>query len=88
MYSNNFEIERRDDYLALWVWETGTAVSTVRLAASVDMTVGEARELAAMLTEYADRDSPTEHANAKAEFEEDLRRESMYDFMTSPMEGK
>ena len=76
MYSNTFEIERRDDYLALWVWETGTAVSTVRLAASVDMTVGEARALAAMLTEYADRDSPTEHANAKAEFEEDLRREN------------
>lgn len=88
MIANTFEIESRDDYLALWVWETGPAVSTVRLAASVDMTVGEARELAAMLTEYADRDSPTEHANAKAEFEEDLRRESMYDFMTSPMEGK
>ena len=88
MYSNTFEIERRDDYLALWVWETGPAVSTVRLAASVDMTVGEARELAAMLTEFLDKDSPTEHANAKAEFEEDLRRESMYDFMTSPMEGK
>ena len=88
MYSNTFEIERRDDYLALWVWETGPAVSTVRLAASVDMTVGEARELAAMLTEYADRDSPTEHANAKAEFEEDLQRESMYEYMTSPMEGK
>ena len=88
MYSNTFEIERRDDYLALWVWETGCGASTVRLAASVDMTVGEARELAAMLTEYADRDSPTEHANAKAEFEEDLRRESMYDFMASQMEKK
>ena len=88
MYSNTFEIERRDDYLALWVWETGSSVSTVRLAASVDMTVGESRDLAAMLTEYADKDSPTEHANAKAEFEEDLRRESMYDFMISPMEKK
>ena len=76
MCSNTFEIERRDDYLTLWVWETGCGASTVRLAASVDMTVGEARELAAMLTEYADRDSPTEHANAKAEFEEDLRREN------------
>ncbi len=88
MYSNTFEIERRDESLALWVWETSCGASTVRLAASVDMTVGEARELAAMLTEYADKDSPTEHANAKAEFEEDLRRESMYDFMTSPMEKK
>ena len=88
MYSNTFEIERRDESLALWVWETCPPVSAVRLAASVDMTVGEARELAAMLTEYADKDSPTEHANAKAEFEEDLRRESMYDFITSPMEKK
>ena len=88
MYSNTFEIERRDDYLALWVWETCHPVSAVRLAASVDMSVGEARELAAMLAEFLDKDSQTEHANAKAEFEEDLRRESMYDFMTSPMEEK
>ncbi len=76
MYSNTFEIERRDESLALWVWETCPPVGAVQLAASVDMTIGEARELAAMLTEFLDKDSPTEHANAMAEFEEDLRREN------------
>ncbi len=88
MIVSTFEIERHESGLSVYVWESWGGSGATRLAASVDLSISESRELAAMLTEFLDKDSPTEHANAKAEFEEDLRRESMYDFMTSPMEKK
>lgn len=83
---NTFELDRTDEGIHVWVWEYW--LGNTRLDASMDLSVAEAHELAAMLTEYADKDAPTEAAAAHAEFEEDLRRESMYDFMTSPMEKK
>ena len=76
MIVSTFEIERHESGFSVYVWESWGGSGATRLAASVDLSISEARELAAMLTEFLDKDSPTEHANAKAEFEEDLRREN------------
>ena len=83
---NTFELERHDSGVAVWVWEYWHG--NERLGAALDVSVSEARELAALLVEYANKSAPTEAAVEAAEYYVEMERESMYEYMTSPMEKK